>query len=385
MKFIQVFNRYLKPGGEETSVNRIAAHLQSGGHQVSRFWRSSTEWSGPGAPAKFRQPLLMWRNRTVLCELRALHEREKPHAWILHNVLPVISLAVYRLARELNVPVIQWLHNYRPLSPSGTLVAGKRLLDPEDPWLVLKEIWAGSWRGRFLTGWIALAYATVKRRGDFTSVRSWIAVSEEMRRIFERGGWPTERLFTLHHAWDIQTLSPATTDEGYFLYLGRMIEAKGVRFLVDLWQHPSLKNVPLVMAGEGPLCDELRNTAANVRWVGFAKGEEKHRLVAGCRAVVFPSLWQEPLSTVAYEAYEMGKPMLSSGVGGMNELVFDQETGRSLPPGDKDAWLEAIVSLVADARTARLWGLNGRRWLEENVSPQNWNRQFNTILEEARI
>src|SRR2546430_9447748 len=100
MKFIQVFNRYLKPGGEENSAKRIAGHLELGGHCVVRFWRSSGEWVGPHAPAKFRQPFLMWRNATVLDELQAFHEKEKPDAWILHNILPVISLGVYGLARN---------------------------------------------------------------------------------------------------------------------------------------------------------------------------------------------------------------------------------------------------------------------------------------------
>src|SRR5690349_20795210 len=111
MKLIQVFNRYLKPGGEETSVDRIARHLELGGHNVIRFWRTSAEWSDTDALSRFRQLALMGRNPAVLGRLRELHNSEQPHAWILHNVVPVISLGVYRLACELGVPIIQWLHN----------------------------------------------------------------------------------------------------------------------------------------------------------------------------------------------------------------------------------------------------------------------------------
>src|SRR5438105_9754930 len=117
--FIQVFNAYLSPGGEESSVQRIARHLELAGHRVVRFWRSSAEWSGPEAPPKFKQLFLMLENRAVLKELRQLHLEENPRAWILHNIVPVISLGVYRLARQLKVPVVQWLHNYRPLSLGG--------------------------------------------------------------------------------------------------------------------------------------------------------------------------------------------------------------------------------------------------------------------------
>lgn len=384
MKFIQVFNRYLKRGGEENSVGRIRSHLELGGHQVIPFWRDSAEWFGPGAPAKSRQPFLMWRNGRVLKDLCELQEREQGEAWILHNVLPVVSLGVYHLAVELKVPIIQWLHNYRPISPSGTLQAGGRLLQPDDPWIAWKESWAGSWRGRLLTAWVALAYAWIKWRGDFSSVRAWIAVSDGMKNIFEQGGLPAARLHTLRHSWDMQGDAPPDTDEGYFLFLGRMVEAKGVRFLVDLWTHPSLRDIPLVMAGEGPLYDQLRQaTPQSVRWVGYVEGEAKRRLIAGARAILFPSLWPEPLSTVAYEAYEMGKPVVSSSAGGMKELVLDGQTGRLLEPGDTAAWRDAIVLLARDPATARSWGRAGWQWLRNHVSVSSWNAQFNAILAQA--
>ena len=73
LKIIQVFNRYLHPGGEEKSVARIADDLESGGHEVKRFWRESGEWQGAAAPPKWKQPFLLWRNPAVLGELRRLH------------------------------------------------------------------------------------------------------------------------------------------------------------------------------------------------------------------------------------------------------------------------------------------------------------------------
>jgi glycosyltransferase involved in cell wall biosynthesis len=382
--FIQVFSRYLQRGGEEASVARIASHLERAGHRVTRFWRASEEWSGPHAPPKWLQPFLLWNNAPVLQQLRDLHLSVKPQAWILHNVIPVVSLGVYGLARELGVPVLQWLHNYRPISPGATLSTGRQRLRPDDPLLVCKEILAGTWHGPLLTAWQALGYARVKSRGDFESVRAWIAVSDDVKCAFALAGWPTSRLFTLRHSWDTAELAPATNDRGYFLFLGRMVETKGVRFLVDVWRDPALRAVELVMAGEGPLRDELsQTTPPNVRWVGFVQGEEKSRLVAGCRAVLFPCLWSEPLSTVAYEAYERGRSILSSALGGMKELVIDGETGRLLPPGNAAAWREAILEFSRDAELTCRLGAKGRRWLEENVSPAAWNRQLDRILAAA--
>jgi len=387
LKFIQVFNRYLQVAGEENSVARIARHLEAAGHEVHRFWRASAEWQEAGAPSRLRQPLLMFYNRPVLESLRQLHEQVQPHAWILHNVIPVVSLGVYGLARALGVPVIQWLHNYRPISPSGTLWAGQHALDPAKRWIAWRETFAGSWRGMIPTAWLAYGYYRLRRRGDFACVRAWVAVSEEMRGLFLRGGWNPEHIFTLHHSWDIQPpAAPESSDAArcYFVFLGRMAETKGVRFLIDLWKEPALREVELVMAGEGPLARPLRRVSPpNVRWVGFVSGEAKRRLIAGCRAVLFPCQWAEPLSTVAYEAYEQARPILCSRLGGMKELIQDGVTGRLLPATDRRAWIEAVRTLIDEAAQSDRMGHEGRRWLETHVSPAAWIHQFDHILERA--
>jgi glycosyltransferase involved in cell wall biosynthesis len=382
LRVIQVFSRYLQPGGEEKSVARMAEDLEGAGHLVRRFWRASAEWQGLGAPPRWRQALLLRQNSTVLAALRALHAETRPDLWLVHNVLPVVSLGVYRLACQLDVPILQWLHNYRPISPSGTLFAGARKIDPNDPHVAWKEIRAGTWHGPLLTAWLAWNYERVRRRGDFEAVRAWVAISEQMNAVFQRAGWFPDRLRTLRHAWHIQGPVPAGRDEGYFLFLGRLTEAKGVRFLVNLWREPALREVPLVIAGQGDSEARLRGQApAHVRWVGHVEGEAKCNLLAGCRAVLFPCLWDEPLGLVGYEAFEMAKPLLASRAGGIQEIVQDGRTGRLLAPGDKDAWHDAILRL--DAPTARQLGLAGRIWLEKNTSSAEWARRFEALAREV--
>lgn len=384
LKIIQVFNRYLKPGGEEKSVARIAEDLESGGHSVTRFWRESSEWQQPGAPAKWRQPFLLWGNRAVLGALRREQVSVRADVWVLHNVVPVVSLGVYGLARELGIPVIQWLHNYRPVSPSGTLFAGATALEPNDPRIAWKETLAGSWNGRLATALLAWKYRGLRRNGDFASVRAWVAVSEEMRRIFERAAWYPERLFALRHSWHAAPTPETASDEGYFLFLGRMVETKGVRFLIELWKDPALREVKLVMAGDGPLAEELRRQSPpNVKWVGHVEGDVKQKLKAGCRAILFPSNWPEPLSTVAYEAYEMNKPIVASNLGGMPEIVRDGETGLLLPPERAEVWRETVLRLHRDPAEGARLGQQGRVWLDREVSPARWVAQFNHIAQQS--
>jgi glycosyltransferase involved in cell wall biosynthesis len=125
--------------------------------------------------------------------------------------------------------------------------------------------------------------------------------------------------------------------------------------------------------------EELRGrTPANVRWAGHVEGQAKEHLLANCRAVVLPHLWEEPLGLVVYEAYQAGKPVLASALGGVRDIVQDGITGALLAPGDPAAWEQALRQW--DAAKLREWGLAGRRWLERNTSPEAWHEQFLEIV-----
>jgi glycosyltransferase involved in cell wall biosynthesis len=379
---LQVFSRYLQPGGEANSVARMARDWAAAGHEVVRFWKATADWLQPGGPSRLAQVRLLWYNAAVLHELRQLHNRVRPDAWIVHNVLPVISLGVFRLARELRVPLFLWLHNCRPVSVSGTLMAGRSPLRPSDPWRHVKEILAGTWNGPLATAWLTLGYTLARWRGDFDAVTRAVAVSEATAKVFREAGWFADRLEVLRHAWTPEQPAREWPDEGYFLFLGRLVDSKGIRFLVRLWRRPELAGCRLVVAGDGPEAEPLRaGSPPNIQWVGHVTGEAKQRWLQGCRAVLFPCLAHEALTTGVYEAYEYLKPVLASRIGGMPEIVHPGQTGWLLEPGAEPAWLQAVLETTP--QEARRRGRAGRQWLETHASTDRWNREFDALLARA--
>jgi len=384
VKVIQIINRYLNFGGEENSANRMAKHIQEGGAELKRFVRSSEEWMIDGAPPKWKQPFLLGYNTAVLSELAEQHKAFKADVWILHNVLPVVSIGVYKLARELDVPVVQWLHNYRPLSLTGHLSIPGTLLKTTDSNIHLREMIAGAWNGRARTAALAFWYAWARHAGWFRSVTKWVAVSEKMRQNFEDANWFPDRLEALHHSWDLGEPVTETRSANKFLFLGRLMEEKGILELIEVFSTPSMEGLELVIAGDGPLKDYIASLEQrNIRYVGWVSGTEKKKLIRQCSAVIFPSLWEEPLSTIAYEAYEQERPIISSDRGGMVEVITDCMTGRVLPVGDREIWRGALLELANNEELADTWGRNGCDWLKNNVSPQIWFGRFEEIINDA--
>ncbi len=94
-----------------------------------------------------------------------------------------------------------------------------------------------------------------------------------------------------------------------FLYVGRIVESKGVRDLLDLWerwQGSTRTRATLVLAGhrEMPIPDR-----ADVRYVGHIDDRSKWDAYAACTALIMPSLL-ESLSMVTLEAWATAKPAL---------------------------------------------------------------------------
>jgi len=66
---------------------------------------------------------------------------------------------------------------------------------------------------------------------------------------------------------------------------------------------------------------------------------------------VVPSVWEEPWGQVAAEAATVGKPVVASRVGGLQDIVVDGETGLLVPPRDPEALGNAIDLLMASPDT----------------------------------
>ena len=142
-------------------------------------------------------------------------------------------------------------------------------------------------------------------------------------------------------------------DAGYFLFVGRLVEQKGVHFLLEaarlvLEDHPSAR---FVIAGDGPLlarsarsCAEM-GIGGSVTFAGWLPPDDLVSAYGGSTAVVVPSLW-EGMPLVVLEAAACGRPVIASDIPGINGLVEDGRTGLLVPPGRPEELARAVGSLI---------------------------------------
>ncbi len=123
--------------------------------------------------------------------------------------------------------------------------------------------------------------------------------------------------------------------------VGRLCEQKGQLILIEATHQLLVHGVTfeLVLAGDGDMrgaIEELiqrRNLEGKVRITGWITGEQVRNEILAARALVLPSL-AEGLPVVIMEAMALRRPIISTYVGGIPELVEDGKHGWLVPAGD---------------------------------------------------
>ncbi|GGE27353.1 hypothetical protein GCM10011571_31960 [Marinithermofilum abyssi] len=181
----------------------------------------------------------------------------------------------------------------------------------------------------------------------------------------------------LLHAGDGSLEPFAMEHERIILFVGRLVQEKGVQTLLDA--APSiLKDFPeakFVIVGKGPMKPELESQARSlglgdkVLFTGFISDEERNRLLATATVAVFPSLY-EPFGIVALEAMAAGIPVVVSDVGGLADVVEHERNGLKMYPGDAFSLALQVRSILSYPDRAQRLAEAGRK----EVSRFDWHR-----------
>ena len=113
----------------------------------------------------------------------------------------------------------------------------------------------------------------------------------------------------------------------------------------------------LVIAGEGKLRPDLERAIEKLRLVSnvclLGQRDDIPELMSAADIFVLSSLW-EGLPGVVLEAMASGLPVVSTNVGGVSELVVENETGFLVPPKNPQLLAEAIERMLLLPENQRL-------------------------------
>jgi glycosyltransferase involved in cell wall biosynthesis len=386
VRVLLVHNRYRSatPSGENRVVDTEAAMLAAAGHEVARFGKDSDEIEYWPAAKKALLPARVVWSRESHRELAATLRGCRPDVVHLHNTFPLLSSSVLYACRDASAPVVATIHNYRLACVGGDFLRQGAICHDCQGRLPLPGAWHGCYRGsRAATA--PLVAATVAHRKAWRSlVAAYIFISAAQRDLLGGLGLPADRMFVRHNLVPYRDIRPAPK-EPMVVYIGRLDEAKGVRLLMAAWDRyramvpgPGLR---LVIAGAGSLGREVAGWAAgrpSVQMLGLIPPPQVTALLARARAVLVPSVWEEPFGLVVVEAMAAGTPPVAASHGSFGELITPGVDGVLFRPGDPGALAGALAD--ADAHPDRYAGY-GRRARESYQQRFNPGHSLGHLLE----
>jgi glycosyltransferase involved in cell wall biosynthesis len=296
----------------------------------------------------------------VARELSRLLSIEQPtivqcHSWIMHSYLPI--------RRPPSQKSLVYLHDYGSICAKKTMMRGDQIC--QGPGLAKCVGCAGQHYG--MVKGAALAAGLRASRHYYIRVDRWVANSTAVADTTARALGIPRREITVVPSFVPDGVSeaaelgprPGFLPQGDFiLFVGALGAHKGLDVLLEA--HRQLgRNVRLVLIGT-PQVDTPREFPEGVDVFQNVAHQDVIAAWAHCLLGVVPSTWPEPFGQVAVEAMAAGKPVVASNVGGLRDIIIDEETGLLVPRKDPASLRRAIARLLDDAPLRQRLGHAGR-------------------------
>lgn len=152
--------------------------------------------------------------------------------------------------------------------------------------------------------------------------------------------------------------SPVTLPElpsKYIFFMGRFSYYKGIDVLIEAMKFERLKNVHLVLAGDGPLKEKIKSSTRdmdNILFLNrFISEQEKRFLLQEAEAFLFPStLPSEAFGIIQLEAMIYGTPVINTDLPtGVPWVSLHNESGLTVSTGDPESLAGAIEKIYSDS------------------------------------
>ncbi|MDQ5853318.1 MAG: glycosyltransferase family 4 protein [Chloroflexota bacterium] len=177
-------------------------------------------------------------------------------------------------------------------------------------------------------------------------------------------------------------------DDRLILFFGRIWEYKGLEYLIraEPLNTAQVPDAKIMIAGRGEDFARYQRMMVHpehfIVYNEYVPDDKLVELFRSASMVVLPYI-DASISGVIPVAYTFAKPVIATTVGILPEMVDHGRTGYVVPPRDVRALADAIVSLLRDKELRHQMGVNGKRKLDAEFSPDVVARQTLPVYQRA--
>lgn len=364
---IMIVNTWYYPnlmGGAEHSVKLLAENLVKAGNEVAIFTIDNRE---KGIKKDVINGVLVYRSSAGIYNLYKAYEtntnmlyklfqknievynptikREyldvcnefKPE--IIHtNCLSGISLNVWKINKNINIPTIHTIRDYWLLSPRSIMEDEEKINPVYKIYLKLFQKYCKkqSKYVDFVTAPSKFTLNTLIGRGFFENATQKLCIVNSIEV-------DSERLIKI-----ISKRKIRKEEKIKFIYAGWLSEEKGIKNLISAFSEINNTNIELIICGDGKLRGYIEDSAKNdnrIVYLGKLKPSELDKEYLNADVLIIPSIWEEPFGRVVIEGNSKGLPVIGSDKGGIPEIINSINSGVTYDAYSKSELMSAINRL----------------------------------------
>ena len=267
------------------------------------------------------------------------------------------------------------------------------------------DLWgaAAAWRMRIpaiVTRRVDNPENPIIARLKYRFYRRIVTISDEIRRVLNAEGIPSEKIEVIPSAVDTQRFNPKCDREWFRAKFGlkpnhrtigmlaQFIPRKGHRFLISaapaiLSHCPEAK---ILLFGKGPLQNSIRQQCSRLQLgdkVLFAGFRDDLERILPCLNVVVHPATLEGLGVSLLQAAAAGVPIVATRVGGIPEIVENGINGYLFEEGDIQALANRVINLLEDPIKSKRFGSYGRKKVESQFSIDTMVKSYLSIYRQV--
>lgn len=402
MKIILVNNFINEEGGAEKYTVQLGEILKEKGHEVFYFASDRGPLKNTLENKELFPKYFDFRKEPQYKKIKKIFksfynfEAKRNFEQVIKKVKPDIvhfncinyhlTTSVVQICKKYKIHTVMTLHDIRFCCPGGTLLKGHKDYCADQPCLrgnTLPCIFNKCKNANLSESIIsATELSFSKLFGTYRNIDSFVCPSAAIYKLALKAGFDGKKLNILHNFLDKETseIIPKHTDDNYFLYAGRLVEEKGIDYLLEAMAKVP-NEIKLNIAGSGNQEKKLRDLAQNlqlqnVNFLGFISGEELKNVFENCIATILPCKYFEAFGLSIIESFAYGKTVIASNSGAISEIIDNGKNGMIFEVGDVDRLAESIKYLFYNKNRANEMGANARLSTEK----YNYNNYYNQLI-----
>jgi glycosyltransferase involved in cell wall biosynthesis len=388
MKILQINKHHFVKGGADRVYFNTGDLLEKNGNEVIYFSTShpgnldcrNSELFVPfvenrerGFISNISNTFNYLYNKDVIRNLDKLIEIYHPDVAHLHLIYGEMSGSVLKSLKSHKIPVVQSIHDYRLLCPANAFIDSDYLICERCRNKAFYQCATRRCKDKnfFYSSVLSLeAYFRKYCIDPVNYIDHFIFVSRFSReKHMEYDKRFSGKSSQVYNFTDISSGELEPHKDNYLLYYGRLSREKGLELLLKTAEN--LK-VNLKIAGTGPMEETVLGYAGrnkNIEYMGYKYGRDLDNLIKGSSFVVVPSECYENNPMTIIESYSFGIPVIGSRLGGIPEILIDNNTGFLFEPRNADDLAGVIKkALQLDQGHYDELSANALRFAEQNFS-----------------